>query len=129
MTGSAPRVYLQSLDGSVARAVTPEGFVLARDAVSLDGKSFIARRESDRQWVVFPISGGQPRPVPGAVAADLPMQWTADGHSIYVYQFGMPADRAGFGGFDLAAIIPDGKTIVYSYSRILTNLYLMQGAR
>ncbi|MHB8410417.1 MAG: hypothetical protein ACYDDI_00555 [Candidatus Acidiferrales bacterium] len=82
------------------------------------------------------------------------MQWTADGHSIYVYQFGtpasprakifrldlatgkrvlvkklMPADRAGFGGFDLAAIIPDGKTIVYSYSRILTNLYLMQGAR
>lgn len=148
--GKLRRVYLQSLDGGAARAITPEGYRLGRHGVSPDGKSFSAFRYADRKFVVVPISGGAGQPIPGLTSLDFPFQWSADGRSIYVYQFGdrsvtakifrvdlgsgkrdllkelMPADRAGFSGVDLAQITSDGKTIAFSYGHTSANLYLVK---
>jgi hypothetical protein len=39
----------------------------------------------------------------------------------------MPADRAGVTGYDAAGISADGKTVVYSYNRVVGDLYLVEG--
>ena len=38
-----------------------------------------------------------------------------------------PADRAGVIGYDSAGISADGKTIVYSYNRVVGDLFLLNG--
>ncbi|HEV2388967.1 MAG TPA: protein kinase [Candidatus Acidoferrales bacterium] len=153
-SGHAPRVYFQPIDGGAARPITPEGFVTGRSSASPDAKSFIARRLSDRALVLMPIAGGQPRPIPGMEPDDIPIQWALDGRSIFLYRFAtldspaskifrldlatgkrvlvkelLPADLAGLSTMDLAGITPDAATIVFSYTRTLSNLYLVQGAR
>ena len=40
-----------------------------------------------------------------------------------------PADRAGVTGHDSAGISADGKTIVYSYNRVVGDLYLVNGLK
>lgn len=152
-TGHPPRVYFQPIDGGAARAITPQGFDRGR-IVSPDGKSFIARQPSARRLVLLPVSGGEPRPISGMEPGDIPIRWAQDGRSIFLYRFGtlsspasevfrldlatgkralvkelLPADRAGLSTMDLADITPDGATIVFSYTRTLSNLYLVQGAR
>ncbi len=148
------RVYMQAIDGGAPRAITPEGFESpVPDAISPDGKSFIARRTSDGAWVILPILGGPPRSIPGTVPEDTPLRWTQDDRSIYVAELGsssspaeifrldlatgkhtlvkelVPGDRAGFWGVDHAAISADGKTIVFAYHRLISNLYLLKTAR
>ena len=41
----------------------------------------------------------------------------------------LPADRAGVTGYFSAGISTDGKTIVYSYNRIVGDLYLVDGLK
>ena len=41
----------------------------------------------------------------------------------------MPADRAGATGYDAAGVSEDGKTIVYSYNRVVGNVYLVEGLK
>jgi eukaryotic-like serine/threonine-protein kinase len=155
--GHGPRIYIQSLDGGQARAITPEGFAIPRHAVSPDGKSFIAAEVSPQKGlvrdVIFPIGGGEPRVVSNWTKGDVPVRWSSDGRSIYAYEIGtttspsrifrvdlttgqrtlvkqwMPADLAGFAVWTTVGITPDGKTIVYSYGRALSILYLVKTAR
>ncbi|HTU33198.1 MAG TPA: protein kinase [Candidatus Acidoferrum sp.] len=154
--GHGPRIYVQALDGREARAITPEGFEIPHHAVSPDGKSFIAAQVDPGKGVVreviFPIAGGEPRVVSTWTKGDVPIRWAPDGRSIYAYDRGpttsparifrvdlatghrtlikewMPTDLAGFADWAGAAITPDGKTIVYSYARGLSTLYLIKTA-
>ena len=144
------RIYMQSIGSAAPRAITPEGYGSAViHAFSPDGKSFIARRTSDRACVLLPIAGAPSRPITGALADDLPLRWTPDGRAIYVFQSGSssvpgkifrlelatgkralvkelaPEDRAGAVGVNHAAISEDGKTIVFSHPRGISNLYLV----
>jgi eukaryotic-like serine/threonine-protein kinase len=155
--GHRPRVYIQPLDGGEARAITPEGFQAPRHAVSPDGKSFLAREIAPGTGVVtpviVPIAGGEPRAIPSWVKTDTPLRWSSDGRAIYAYAIGtptsparifrvdlatgqrtlvkewMPADLAGLAAWTTVGITPDGKTIVYSYGRALSDLYLIKTAQ
>jgi eukaryotic-like serine/threonine-protein kinase len=154
--GHLPRIYIQSIDGGEARAITPEGFAIPHHAVSPDGKSFLAAEvtfgKGVARDVIFPIAGGEPRIVSGWMKSDVPIRWSSDGRAIYAYEQGtttspsrifrvdlatgqrtlvkewMPADVAGFAAWTTVGITPDGKTIVYSYGRALSNLYLLSPA-
>lgn len=147
--GSAARICIQPVDGGAARAVTPEGFSTPEQhAVSPDGKSFVAQRVSDQNWVIFPMTGGQPRPIPSAAPDDTPIRWSSDGQAIFVLQSGQtssrkifrinlangqrtlvrewkPADPAGVDQLTSVTITPDGKIIVYSYVSTLSNMQLL----
>ena len=80
------------------------------------------------------------------------IRWAADGRSVFTYQAAdrktmlisridtttgrretvkewMPADRAGVTAYDAAGISADGKTIVYSYNRVVGDLYLVEGLK
>jgi eukaryotic-like serine/threonine-protein kinase len=149
-SGHGPRLYEQDLNGGSPRALTPEGFVSNTHAVSPDGKQFYARRISDREWMMFPATGGEPHPIAGADKNDSIIQWTPDGKSLYVADFGNPAkvfklnlatgkrepwkdltpsDPAGVGGIAPIHITPDGKSYVYSLYRDLCDLYLVKGLK
>ena len=142
------RSYVQSLDGGSPRPVTPEG--ITGFLVSPDGKFLAARDRSNRQ-AIYPLDGGEPRSIPGLEDTDRVIRWAADGNSLYVYNdrevalkiFKLnlstghrdllreitPADPAGRLGSVNILLTPDGKGYVYSFTRHLSNLYLVKGLR
>ncbi len=149
------RIYAESIDGGDARALTPAGqsFALGHHAISPDGKSFIARRQQEGTTVLFPFDGGAPKELPMIKRGEYESRWATDGKSIFVYTRGsvqdgseiykvnlesgqrdliktlMPADRAGLQAFDGQFVSPDGQVIAFSYTRILSTLYVLTTAK
>jgi len=102
--------------------------------------------------VIVPIEGGEPRTLPYLTENDFPRRWTADGRGLFVARrtpdltkttivlfelaTGRPdalrtitlADTSGVRQFSLL-VSPDGRTVVYSPGRYLTDLYLVEGLK
>jgi hypothetical protein len=146
--GHGVRVYVLELAGGAPRAFTPEGLGDGW-AFSPDGKLF-AVDGPDRRPTIYPVDGGDARPIAGLAPEDAPIQWSADGGTLYVTRFGelplsiyrfhlktgkkelwkeiMPADRAGLIRIESVAVPPDGKSYAYSYNRVTaSDLYLVSG--
>ena len=94
-----------------------------------------------------PVDGGDPRPIPGFAEDEVPIQWSADGRSLYVRHWDdvpanlsrldlamgrrdpwkqiAPADRTGV--VQIRGILPsrDGRAYAYSYLRVLSELYVV----
>jgi hypothetical protein len=99
------------------------------------------------------MTGGEKgKELPPLEARETLIRWAADGRSFFTYQSAdrktaiisrvelasgkrevvkerMPADRAGVTGYDSASISEDGKTIVYSYNRVIGDVYLVDGLK
>jgi hypothetical protein len=147
--GHAMRDYVQDIEGGRPRPITPEGVVSVwhTHPLSPDGKSVIAL-EPDGRLYLYPTEGEGRQPAPGTVAGDLPLRWCADGHSVFVTQAGeIPAkvsrvdfttqgrkivaelslpDRTGLTGIRYIQMTPDGKSYAYTFSRFLTELYVIE---
>ncbi len=147
--GHGARIYVQELDGSKPRAITPEGYTTLQKTISPDGRT-VAAVGPDRKVHLCSTDGGQPRPLPGAREDELPFGWTADGRSIYLGRITNPArvdvcdvstgerrlwkeivppDPAGVLAIGPILITPDGKSYVYSYRRLLDDLFLVTGLK
>ena len=148
--GRGSRIYALEVAGGKPRAVSPEGYRAFSNGVTRDGTRVLAVGP-DRRRYIYPLSGGEPAPVPGLSDDESPGGWSADGRSLYVYRrrdipgrlyrldLGtgqkelvrevMPADGAGI--VDIAPIIstPDGATYVYGFQRTLSDLYLVEGLK
>ena len=80
--GKSTRFFVQEIGGN-ARPVTPEG---TRDGwLSTDGKLVLARG-AEGKYFLYPIEGGEPRPVSGLTETDIIVQWSADGRSVLAYR-------------------------------------------
>ena len=89
--GHRPRLYMQDLDGKQAKAISPEGYDSIGAPVSPDGRYFVARCP-DLKPCLIALDGGKTQMIPGATRTDIPIQWTSDGRSLYLYQYGaLPA--------------------------------------
>ena len=148
--GHANRLFLQDVAGGPPRPITPEGTTMISHGLSHDGKSVIARG-ADGLHAIYPTGSGEPRSIPGLHSEELPLEWTADGQSVYVtrlsalpgvieildirtgkrtpYRRFEPPDAAGVDQAGPAVVTPDGRACVYSYRRILGDLYLATGLR
>jgi dipeptidyl aminopeptidase/acylaminoacyl peptidase len=146
--GKEPRLWVQALDGTPPRAITPEN--VSGQLVTADGRRVLGRN-GERQWHFYPVAGGAPEAVPALHGPDVPIRFTADGRSVYVGSFGrvpavlykvdlatgerqvareaMPADPSGLINVGPILTTPDGSTAVYSYTRLLSDLYLMDRPR
>jgi eukaryotic-like serine/threonine-protein kinase len=142
--GHDPRIYVQSLDGT-PRVISPEGLV-SRPTVSPDGQRLVVR--IDRKIMILSTSGGAPQPVQAIAVNEMPIRWL-DGDTIlvasrkgdqtilsrvslstgahtpvrdvtYTNQAGL---RRSFG----LRVTPDLKGYAYSYARLLSELYLVDG--
>lgn len=145
------RLFSLDLAGGKPRAITPEGVSISQeDPLSPDGKSVVAAGP-DRRIAIYPVEPGEPRPVPGLLPEDNPIRWSADGRSLYVYnvlarpgavdlvdiqtgkrtlwrEFRAP-DPAGVVGVAPFLITPDGSSYIYSYRRLLDDLYVVTGLK
>jgi Tol biopolymer transport system component len=147
--GQGARLYVQDVSGGPPRAVTPEGMIVLDNTVSPDGASVVAGNETE--GYIYPLAGGEPRPLPGFQPGDIPIRWAADGRSVYVRngfvvparmeqldlatgrrtvwkELG-PADLAGVRAITSIVMTPDARWYAYTYASRLSNLYLVEGLR
>ncbi len=145
------RIYLLDLAGGAPRPIGTEGTSLWPFAspVSPDGRFlFVLRAGAQGPGVasILPLEGGEPRAIPGWSGGS-PVQWTADGRSIYVSSFSGEvllvdvetgrtrlwrkiAPSVGVGlGQNRVRITPDGGAYVYNMPRVFSQLYLVEGLR
>ena len=151
--GHTWRVYVQPIAGGPPRPVTPEGsiFVWSSKPVSPDGRSFFALSFGEG-YRIYPVDGGDARPIAGLDenAREVPVRWSDDGRSIFVWRPGYPPsllrldlaggrrspwlrleppDMTGVSWLPWALPTPDGRAYVYSYRRTLSDLYVVEGLR
>jgi Tol biopolymer transport system component len=148
--GRKARLYLQSVDGGPPRAISPEGVGLSdfSHPVSPDGRYVAATGPDERPWL-YPLEGGDPRPVPGAGREETAVGWSLDSRSLFLQRrFGSPltivrldlgtrrkmpwkefapADPAGFLGTAGVQVSPGGGAYAYTFWRLLSDLYLAEG--
>ncbi|HZQ24187.1 MAG TPA: protein kinase [Terriglobales bacterium] len=145
-SGHLLRSYTIALDGSDLRPITPEGSTAY--VISPDGQ-YTAALDANESTQIYPLAGGAPRPIPGLVAAEIPVQWSQDGSSLYVFRKGevplnvyrvnirngtrdlvrelAPPDKSGVVGVGPIAMTRDASSFVFSYYRVISTLYVISG--
>jgi Tol biopolymer transport system component len=146
--GHDAQCFVQDVDGGKPRPVTPEGVTFCE--VSSDGKLIAGNGlAGDGGWL-YPIEGGQPRPIPGLQAGES-FLWSSDPRWLYVYKWKQspvkiyrlniltgqreffremtPPDVAGLHYIFNIRFNADGKAYVYGYTRQLSELYLVKGLK
>ena len=111
----------------------------------------IVTRKSGGDLLIFPVDGGEPRVVPGATPDDNLLRWSADGRSVLVAPAAEvpsrierldvttgkrelvrtigPQDLSAVTGIYPIVLAADEKTHVYSCRRMISQLFLVEGAR
>jgi hypothetical protein len=136
------------------RPLTPEKSS-ALGPVSNDGTRFVAIGPDGPH--IYSVAAGDGKPVAGPVTAlqpgDTPVGWTADDRALYIQRRGgpsaridrlditgttgrrepwkeiLPADAAGVVRVSSVFLSPDGSFYVYAYSRVLSNLFVVEGLK
>ena len=144
--GHEGRLYvLDTVDASLA-PVTPE--MTGVGVLSPDGR-VVATIGHDGHFL-YPLDGGARRPLPGLDTHEWPVGWSADGRSVFLRREGempMPVSRMdvqsgrkqpwkSLAPLDAAGVIwleprltGAGDSYVYTYHRVLSDLYLVLGLK
>jgi Tol biopolymer transport system component len=148
--GHQPRIYVQDVEGGLPRPITPERTWIrpGTSPVSPDGKWLFSIWQGEKT-LLYPVEGGEPRPVAGLEPQEIPIQWSADGNSLYVHARGgnpnkvWQIDPASGSrrllreispiepvlGLPLLLISRDGKSYVYGTFRASSELYVIEGLK
>ena len=148
--GRGVRFYAQDISGGKPKAISPEGVDAQNFAISPDGQSVVGIGPDEKGYL-YPSAGGEPRPVSGMEPGDIPINWSQDARSIYLYRTGevpakvyrlelatgkktvwkqiAPLDPTGVSTIGPILMTPDGKTYVYGFHRTLGDLYLVEGLK
>ena len=146
--GHASRCYVQEIAGGKPRAVTPEGTTLG--ILSPDARQILVQA-SGGGLAIYPAGGGEGRPVPGTNPDELAIRWSRDGGSILVCQASDvplriervtlpggrrdlvrtvgPADLGGVTSVGSVFLGPDEKSYGYTFSRVISHLFLVERGR
>lgn len=152
--GEPRRVYRFDLEDERLTPISPEGVGLPSSftgqlRVSPDGRR-IAAVDGSNRLVVMSLDG-RVQVVPGVEAPELPLAWTADSNGIFVYtpqtlpsrvfivdaatgrrtlwREVVPRDRSGVVGIYNLVIAPDARSWFYSFQRVRSELYLVEGVK
>ena len=148
--GHGLRLWLQGVEEGKPRPVTPEGVSIAyRSCISPDGKQ-VAAQDPEGKITIYPLAGGSPVIVPNTQSGDVPVQWTPDGKSLLVgrrevpskiftidfatgqrklFRSFSPADPTGLFSNAPPQFSLDLKSYVYTYQRITSDLYVVDGLK
>ena len=153
-SGGRSRGYVQDISGGPPRAFTPEGMTATvvrwwQLPVAPDGTRVVGADEHGTP-VIYRIDGSAAEPIAGLAAGDVPVQWTPDGRGLIVaHGEGLPwvverldlstgtrtpattiraHDPAGL-RLSIFAISRDARYYVHSYSRLLSNLVVVNGLK
>jgi hypothetical protein len=145
--GREPRVFVVNVDGGEPRPLTSEG---AAVFVPLDARR-CAVRNVDGSVRIVPVDGGEPTAVVGIGPTDVVLGPSAREGWIYLrhgrtvpanvvlselatgreekWKELMPADATGIIAIPSIRILPDGRAWAYSYGRILSDLFALEGLK
>jgi|HubBroStandDraft_1064217.scaffolds.fasta_scaffold18427_3 serine/threonine protein kinase/Tol biopolymer transport system component len=148
--GKGVRLYVSDLPSGKSQPITQEGVNGTAFVISPDSE-WIAGIGPDQKGYLYPVTGGEPRPIPGLNPGEQPITFSSDSRSLYVYQPGelpasvtrldlqsgkrtlwkqlMPSDPAGVETIGPILMTPDTKTCVFGYHRMLADLYLVEGLK
>jgi eukaryotic-like serine/threonine-protein kinase len=147
-SGRATRCYVQDISGGPPRSITPEG--TSDGLVSPDGKNALVRG-AEGKYLIYPVAGGAPRPVPWLTPDDVAIRWSLDGRSVLSYKAAQvparvervdlssgrrtlvkdlaPADRTGIVNIFYVSFSDSEKSYAYSFTRILSRLARVEGVK
>jgi tRNA A-37 threonylcarbamoyl transferase component Bud32/Tol biopolymer transport system component len=150
-TGNEPnrptRTFAQGLTDAKPTPITPEGLTAAR--VSPDQKNVTMLAAG--MLNLFPIAGGNPRPIANLEPGEAVIRWSGDGRYLFVRKL-MEPSALRVSRIDIATgrrevwkelttpdpvgvqigpvvLTPDGESYAYSYQRDIVTLYLAEGLR
>ncbi len=148
--GHAARIYRQDSPEGKPVPISPEGIDPLVLVLSPDGRQVVGVGPDEKAYF-YPVTGGEPKAVPGIEPGEQPIEWSDDGKTIYFYRLGdlpakvyrldlstghktlwkelMPSDSAGVSRIGPILITSDGKSCLYGYHRILSDLYLVEGLK
>jgi len=147
---------VQDINGGAPRPFTAEGVHVVGGAtrwwtvaISPDGTRVIAAAE-DGTPMIFRVDGSAPEPIRNLRPGELPVQWTPDGRGLLIaHGNGLPwtierqdlatgqrtqaatiraHDQAGL-RLSIFEISRDARYYVHSYSRLLSDLYVVDGLK
>src|SRR4051794_21434626 len=142
-----PRVWVQDVASGNPRPISAEGLV-AGLSVSPDGHSVATKING--QPTLLDLDGGAPRPITGLAAGEQPIEWSPDGRALFVatgdtertvsrldlasgrrttWKVLQPADRSGITSVFGVHVGADEQSYAYSYTRVLSELYLVDGLK
>jgi eukaryotic-like serine/threonine-protein kinase len=146
--GHAARIYRQDSFEGKAVPISPEGIDPLVLVLTADGQKVVGVSPDEKAYF-YPVAGGEPQMIPGIEAGEQPIQTSTDGKAMYFYKPGdvpakvyrldlatrqrtlwkelIPSDSAGVSRLGPIVITPDGKSCLYGYHRILSDLYLVDG--
>ena len=147
--GKALRAWIVDTTGARApRPITPEG--IGCWLLSPDDHTAACVRPQTKGYL-YPLDGGEPRPIRGFVPGDALLQWTADGRYILVSEaYSVPArvmkidvqtgertlwrelvpqNPVGIAGTIVPAITPELSAWAYTLLRNVNDLYVVDGLR
>ncbi len=120
--------------------------------ISPDGASLAGMGEN-RDILILPLAGGEPRRIHAAARPPglVPVGWAADGRHLFLHRVGdVPdpvwrldlatgtiepfktltlEDLAGVVRIHPLKVAPDGRSWAYTYTRVLSNLYVVDGLK
>jgi dipeptidyl aminopeptidase/acylaminoacyl peptidase len=142
------RSYIQDVKDGPPRPLTPENIRALSTSPDGEWAAAIGPSEAISLW---PVAGGPPRPVQGSRPGERPVTWSADGRSLWLFRRGevpahvfrldistgrrqlwktiVPADTAGVYSITQFWITPSAHAYFYSYTRLLSQLYLVRGLK
>jgi predicted Ser/Thr protein kinase len=146
------RWFVQSVPDGSPLEITREGVGLAVDASLPDGQYLLGNTKAG--WQIYPIAGGESRPLPALTANDQPLVWSGDGRSIFVrertgprvtsvrvfrveaatgrrelWRTLAPSDPVGIDFIAPVVIAPDAGVSCYSSMRRLGDLFMVTGLK
>jgi eukaryotic-like serine/threonine-protein kinase len=142
------RSYLQNISGGEPAPITPKrtwGMTISPD------EAWVAATGPDRVISLWPIGGGDSRQVKGSLPDDRPVAWSQDGKWLWTFHRGeipaqvfrvnietgqrqhwktlVPPDTSGVYSVIEIRVTPTGHAYAYSYTRLLSQLYMTSGLR
>ncbi len=144
------RLWVQDANGGKPKPISPEG-VDSRMAgtIAPDGKR-VAAVDPQGKVVIYPVDDGAATAVPGAAVGERALQWLPDGKSLLIARMDAPNAvyevevSTGKRKLFRTLSVPDGvraedlgtpifsadfKSYVYAYTRIASDLYVVEGLK
>ena len=144
------RLWVQDGNDSKPRPISPEGVdTRMSGAIAPDGKT-VAAVSPEGLITIYPVDGGEAKTVPGSTVGERPLKWLPDGRNLLTSRIETPnvvnevelstGKRKifrtipvpdGIRAEDLSAPLfsADFKSYVYAYTRIGSDLYVVEGLR
>jgi len=144
--------YVQDIDTGTTRPFTSKGITPASYntvPISPDGARVWLEGPDGRSYL-YPIAGGTPAPLPGVEPGERVIRWTADSTGIFVSNLRgvpqriarvdvatggrtpvkelSPSQTSGIRRTEIS-MTPDGRSVLFSYSRLLSSLYVVTGLK